>query len=322
MESCHFMRTKNLLTIHIIFLKLFWKIISFQSSVLFYSTSDFTHKNFPKKLAKFIKVGQVHFLKLLNFFLFISHIMKLLNFALISAISAKISFENLTEGQIQIVNEALQDAEVVAKLQANNPVLLEEEAVAENSNSTDAADPRSLTNLAGKYKAEKVLFRVLSQYGCWCTFDSDFPGMGIPMDKFDRKCKLLNEAYECASEEINKCRPWSVKYKVPARAYALADENEVRNKCERLNRGSSACVITACSIQVQFIIDIFDLLSTKAPFSMRYRHDRGFKPQKDCQVHNRHYDVDRKCCGSYPRRKVYNSVMQECCNDGIPRMVC
>jgi len=179
----------------------------------------------------------------------------------------------------------------------------------------------SQIHLLSKYNVKDEFFRIISRYGCWCTFKSDFAGIGIPVDKFDRTCKQLNEAYECASDEIRRCKPWQTEFNVPARAYKIESELEVRAKCEKANRDANSCVVTSCQIQVQFVLDTFAALYGGA-FDFRNRHDMGFNPKKDCHMHAKHNLVDRQCCGSWPKRTIYNSALRECCADGKARLVC
>jgi len=181
---------------------------------------------------------------------------------------------------------------------------------------------KPMKGILTQYKIKEKFYQTLTNYGCWCNFKSDMVGTGIPVDKFDRICKQLSESYECATHEIRRCRPWVTEFNVPYRAYKIDSTADIREKCERSNRDASECVITSCMIQIQFVIDIFEAMFSVKRFDFSKRHDRGFKPSRDCKLHMKHSRVDRKCCGAYPKRTIYNSALRMCCEDGKSRMVC
>lgn len=173
-----------------------------------------------------------------------------------------------------------------------------------------------------KYNIKKTFMKNLEAYGCWCTFGENFAGMGIPVDSIDRKCKALNEAYECANMEVNQCVPWEVEFNLPEHAFNLATDDAIRSKCIQSNKNKSPCQKTACMIQVMFVNDLFDALFETGGFAGRYKHDNRFRPERDCKFHNNKVQVDRQCCGQFPKRKIFNNAMMQCCADGKSRIVC
>merc|ERR1712048_1229974 len=39
--------------------------------------------------------------------------------------------------------------------------------------------------------------QIINGYGCWCNFDNQKNGKGVPVDEYDTICKTLFDNYHC-----------------------------------------------------------------------------------------------------------------------------
>lgn len=184
-------------------------------------------------------------------------------------------------------------------------------------------------------------------YGCWCYFgDNMSHGRGIPVNKVDQVCRSLNYCYTCVrmdeSENFKSCAPGTVSYNRPTTLDTQKQSWEIA--CESNNDGD-ACKINTCKCETQFVKSLIQLFFDGYRFQPQFKHELGEFDPNSCgplppQIRGLDDDDDdkdniidaygngnnswnrqsakkpqgeKKCCGSYPDRKPYNSAFQGCC---------
>lgn len=134
---------------------------------------------------------------------------------------------------------------------------------------------------------------MLDNYGCWCYFYDVIPfshdrrGRGQPVDDFDKLCKKLHDAYDCAvidndENGLEKCVPWEVDYSTIGLFGSIAF-GSLEEGCEISNDGD-ACKTHACLIEANFVSEVIDLvmLNNLIPKYADFKHEHGFDPSEKC----------------------------------------
>lgn len=190
----------------------------------------------------------------------------------------------------------------------------------------------------------------VNNYGCWCNFDGHAgTGRGDPVDAMDALCESLQKCYRCtimdSAAEGDTCSPWSEEYVVNA---DWADQSIVK-QCE-MGNPTDNCAFHTCCCETYFLSNIFELLfSGNQGYNPIYKHDNGFDYDGTCVGKSTPGDDDgnpgngpipnpgpgggagngggtggggdtgnlKQCCGEYPTRIPYNSVLNTCCGDGL-----
>lgn len=246
---------------------------------------------------------------------------------LVSFVSSnRINITSMTNSTFTLVEKLLNNRNIVEKLPPNFVINLAKnrESVSSLGGARLPSDRALVSNSedSSDYNMADSFLKLFQTYGCWCSFQGNFAGAGIPVDRIDRKCKQLNEAYECANSEIPNCEPWNTNFALPKKAHKIQGENEIISECNKANPDASECVKTSCYIQVNFVLNLFEVLFSNLSLDEQYMHSNGFDPLLGCATHNKKVQVDRKCCGEYPSRTIYNNALNECCDDGKARFMC
>jgi len=179
----------------------------------------------------------------------------------------------------------------------------------------------------------------VEDYGCWCSFNDNYGGKGLPVDGIDTVCKTLAQAYDCAimdgEDEGELCVPYEAFYVAPS-IFSIGDTDALVLQCEGLNAGKTKCEIRSCIIENQFVLDSFQALQGTG-VNPAFSRSAGFDTKAGCPVKAGDGDVDRSCCGYYPfrrpfksgtgdrsccGRRTYNPNVLTCCSDLVPRISC
>lgn len=119
-------------------------------------------------------------------------------------------------------------------------------------------------------------YKQLTDYGCWCNFNTGKYGHGIPKDHIDKACRKLWDNYACidssAKENGESCNSIHQGYAeniflhiyvgaaAGLKSFAIEKEameylNKALDMCED-NRNKSTCKRETCKAEVQWIYDI------------------------------------------------------------------
>ena len=214
-------------------------------------------------------------------------------------------------------------------------------AVAQSNNNNNDEDQNSSKTNA--FAITENDLSALHNYGCWCHFGEQF-GKGLPVDQYDKECKILQEGYECLKLDNDACDIWNIEYNSVTNGVSKfnGDENEnIKNACLTANN-NNYCESRLCMIEGRFLTNLMDLI-----FEQKIRPNfKDFSLQKGffeydlyCQVNSRsiNSDSEKSCCGEYPNRfpfktyggqrgccgnKTFAAEFKICCEDGVPRMTC
>lgn len=158
-------------------------------------------------------------------------------------------------------------------------------------------------------------------YGCWCNFDkADFQGRGTPVDEADRLCRDASLCFECATidgdAENAKCNPYNQDYtstvvRNPKTPNTLSG---ISFTCPWDKNNFDSCSVRTCLCELNFISKIWSMMIAGGAVNNDYKHSNGkFDVAAQCQSNSNPHD--KKCCGTYPDRKPFNSESNECCHD-------
>jgi len=188
-------------------------------------------------------------------------------------------------------------------------------------------------------------FDKINEYGCWCYFEDDHGrGHGKPINGIDHICKKLADGYDCCMldfEELtgnDSCVPWEVRY-LPGSG--TGESNLVFN-CDGFNpvdpvSHDGFCRNCACKVEGLFVTKVFNLFIAGGAVDDQYSQANGFDEKVHCPLQDGIKDSERACCGEHPHRFPYkplsgersccggltfDTTLQECCADNVPRLSC
>ena len=166
-------------------------------------------------------------------------------------------------------------------------------------------------------------------YGCWCRLSRNTHGMGRagPVDAYDSICQKYHKGVECLQVDYgDACNPWDVDY-----SFSVSSDNRV--DCNHVDNDSD-CKKDLCEIEACFVMEFIDRATDYDndavnhvqwnPSSPDFNSD--FDQFEDCKTKkgNQNVGYDIACCGEYPNRFPYRSVVvsssgymtaqRDCCN--------
>lgn len=198
----------------------------------------------------------------------------------------------------------------------------------EIENSNDVLDARRFTGImdmiygvVNTVYSRKVLSTMIENYGCHCFVDGSrmAGGKGQPVDDQDALCRKLAQCHTCVGiDHTQKCDPdiGNYRYTIDGTLKTISCDDQ-KNK--------SPCKRNACECDRLFALE-FSKMWDDGSFNKFYWKNKHnikagnptFKKEQRCQVTNFGNPKD-ECCGKYPERRPYNSVLYECCSDGKVR---
>jgi len=170
--------------------------------------------------------------------------------------------------------------------------------------------------------SRKALSSFIKDYGCHCftqdplTKATIVGGKGAPVDAQDTLCKKLAQCHACVAQDYNfkkKCDPdvGNYRYNVDPVLKAIS--------CQGNN---DPCKRNACECDKHFALQFATIWDDSKFNRYFWRNKHNVKAgnpvfDKDgtCKATGYNFPKD-ECCGNYPRRKPYSSVLYECCMDG------
>lgn len=174
--------------------------------------------------------------------------------------------------------------------------------------------------------SRKVLATMVENYGCHCFIDnSRIPGgKGPPVDQQDSLCRKLSQCHSCVSLDYQnhkkKCDPdvGNYRYTIDGTLKTIScDDQKNKDPCKR----------NACECDRNFALEfakIWDDSTYNRYFWKNKFNIKAGTPTFDmdstCQVTS-FGSPKNQCCGSYPERKPFNSVLYDCCADGSVKSV-
>ena len=164
------------------------------------------------------------------------------------------------------------------------------------------------------------------------------------------ECVLIDsEEFDDEEEEEMFCDPWMVEYEKPVLANYGNDLTnttwtieQIISSCQEINKTKTKCSIRTCIIENYFLNhlkDLYLMIETYGTLQLNdiYKHEFGFDTDLHCtdkfelqltslemafNVESETFvdspQVERKCCGSYPKREPYLSFQgseNECCGE-------
>ena len=149
-------------------------------------------------------------------------------------------------------------------------------------------------------------FRNIWSYGCYCNFEKEYlVGRGKAVNIFDEACQKMQSCLRCVEMDYGKTC-------------------DVRNI--NVNKEATKCSKMAHSCQEMLISDIIDITFDKQlniTFDRNYRQmlnpfakfNNGILFDKSiyCYANDEYLDNGVECCGEYPTRYIYNSLVKSCC---------
>jgi len=181
----------------------------------------------------------------------------------------------------------------------------------------------------------------ISEYGCWCFFESTERGKGQPIDDIDAQCKQLQDGYFCAVQDAvdigEVCTPWEIIYNssIGIGLGAITVENVV-TECNAANPGDQ-CANAACKIEGWFVVGFLRKIVTGSIVNQDYRHSNGFVQDDMCPLSGNGIKSEKSCCGEHPMRfpfknydgardccdgHTFNTNLYTCCADGTVKISC
>jgi len=166
-----------------------------------------------------------------------------------------------------------------------------------------------------------VLAAFVRNYGCHCFQEQEkiVGGKGKPVDEQDSLCRRLQQCHTCVSmDHTNKCDPdvGNYRYTIDGTLKTISC-SENTDKCKR----------NACECDKAFALDFAaiwdDNKFNRYYWKNKYNLKAGnptFDMEETCKITGFGSPKD-ECCGEYPSRKPYNSVLYQCCEDGSVKSV-
>jgi len=188
-------------------------------------------------------------------------------------------------------------------------------------------------------------FDRINEYACWCYFEDDHGrGHGKPLNGIDHICKKLADGYDCCmvdNEELtgnDSCVPWQVRY-LPGTG---TGENNLVFNCDGFNTvnpitNAGFCANCACKVEGIFVLRTFNLFIAGGQIDEAFSQSNGFDEKVNCPLQDGIKDTERACCGEHPHRfpykplsgergccggQTFDTTLQECCADNVPRISC
>ena len=174
--------------------------------------------------------------------------------------------------------------------------------------------------------SRKVLATMVENYGCHCFVDdSRIPGgKGPPVDQQDSLCRKLSQCHSCVSLDYQnhkkKCDPdvGNYRYTIDGSLKTIScDDQKNKDPCKR----------NACECDKNFALE-FAKIWDDATFNRYFWKNKfnikagtpTFDMDASCQVTS-FGNPKNECCGGYPERKPFNSVLYDCCADGSVKAI-
>lgn len=166
-----------------------------------------------------------------------------------------------------------------------------------------------------------VLAAFVRNYGCHCFQEQEkiVGGRGKPVDEQDSLCRRLQQCHTCvAMDHTNKCDPdvGNYRYTIDGTLKTISCSENTDN-CKR----------NACECDKAFALDFAaiwdDNKFNRYYWKNKYNLKAGnptFDMEETCKITGFGSPKD-ECCGEYPSRKPYNSVLYQCCEDGSVKSV-
>lgn len=188
-------------------------------------------------------------------------------------------------------------------------------------------------------------FDRVNEYGCWCYFEDDHGrGHGKPINGIDHICKKLADGYDCCMLDFEEatgndsCVPWEIQY-LPGSG---TGEVNIAFNCDGFNQvnpitNAGFCANCACKVEGLFVTRAFNLFIAGGEIDEQYSQANGFDEKVHCPLQDGIKDSERACCGEHPHRfpykplsgergccgqQTFDTTLQECCDDDIPRLSC
>lgn len=151
-------------------------------------------------------------------------------------------------------------------------------------------------------------------YGCWCNFGVNLgSGNGSPVNELDEACRKMQLCTKCVRKDHENCDIQTKSYNATF-AWSI-DENSLVADCKASNPNDE-CATHICCCELQLISDILDLMWQGIAYDDSFKHSEGFDRVENCNIPgNNSGDGNRECCGQYPGRFLYNSDVQQCCDN-------
>ena len=151
-------------------------------------------------------------------------------------------------------------------------------------------------------------------YGCWCNFGANLgSGNGSPVNELDEACRKMQLCTKCVRKDHQDCDIETKSYNATF-AWSIDQESLVAD-CKASNPGDE-CATHICCCELQLISDILDLMWQGIAYDDQYKHSEGWDRVENCNTPgNNSGDGNRECCGQYPGRFLYNSNVQQCCDN-------
>jgi len=182
-------------------------------------------------------------------------------------------------------------------------------------------------------------------YGCYCLFGADWrKAHGKPMNEVDSICQKLHHCYKCAridgAEEDSTCDPAFENYSAPV--VKDIDNQGIWVSCESGPNAGDNCKIRSCCCDIMFAQGLLDIFFSGVVFDPTLKHELGWDfegncPRPTCSDPSGYCPAPvKECCGEYPERfpyapkngargccvnKTYNTLMLECCVNGVTKKV-
>ena len=161
-----------------------------------------------------------------------------------------------------------------------------------------------------------ALNKMIQNYGCHCFPNgSRSPGgVGEPVDAQDSLCKTLSRCHACVDLDFNgACDPeGGYKYTVDSSTGAIS-----------CSSNTELCKQRACECDKKFAEDLGALWDDASFDYTMWNNKNNALATLDyastCVKLAGNPNTD--CCGTYPERRPYSNVVNECCVDGSVKTI-
>ena len=160
-------------------------------------------------------------------------------------------------------------------------------------------------------------------YGCYCNFGSELTtGKGAPVNAEDSVCKRMQLCLRCAELDAQEggylCDTKSVTYNstLGQSSYGMnTNANSFNSGCQ-LQNPNDPCAAHVCTCEMQLINEFLQIFWSGKMHDPSPRHPDNpyggsFDQEATCVTTPG--VTERDCCGKYPFRWTFNSVVKECC---------
>lgn len=205
-----------------------------------------------------------------------------------------------------------------------------------NSNDENAPFPMMGNQMGRKINSNDV--QIINGYGCWCNFDNQKNGKGVPVDEYDTICKTLFDNYHCIEmdqeAENDVCDLENQEYTsaLGSGQFDITISSErLIYECQVANPNNN-CGMRLCIAEGNFVIGMLKLPFQQLifPDSFSFGHGNGFDVNS-CSFGGIAVESEVSCCGQLPKRfpyrtldggraccngRTYNTITATCCQDG------